>query len=298
MDWLSEINRLIPLGFQLTSGCVLLSGVIYSFWLWVKSGFKAPLYIHIIANISGLIAIILTYLSYSSDASNTDKVIWLILIFPLSVYLIFAIFGGGHIVTDSEWRRIESPSKSIWLENMLAWLVQKIPPFYRWLASFDEVKALAWACQITTYAVGVLLIYDFGAEIMWLVSHLIDNYLKATSVASIVFFILAIIIGAGRQLSSFLMARDYFIWIEHESHILRKTLLGYVPGERWQKSFMFRVVSWASTTCLTIVPSAIFSQYASTHVAEIFWIVFLLIIIFRIGISFICRRYVLRFTTE
>jgi len=95
MDWVIEITSTIH-----ALGAIL--GGMASFIVWRSVGFKAPLYLHVIAFLSGCIGVVLAYLGHASGAEHGHKAIWLIVGFPIATYFIFGVFGGGHVMADRE----------------------------------------------------------------------------------------------------------------------------------------------------------------------------------------------------
>ena len=77
----------------------LLAGIA-SFLAWKRAGFKAPRYLHIIAIILGVIAVLIVFMVYDSKPENAARTVWVIILFPAITYFVFAFFGGGHVMEE------------------------------------------------------------------------------------------------------------------------------------------------------------------------------------------------------
>ncbi len=93
MDWLIELTRTAHTLWAILAG-------ITSFIVWKRVGFKAPMYLHVIAFASGCIGVLLAYMGHASGAEHGHKAIWLIVGFPVATYFVFGFFGGGHVMAD------------------------------------------------------------------------------------------------------------------------------------------------------------------------------------------------------
>ena len=74
--------------------------------LWWRSRFWAPLYVHLIAASSMLIALSLVWMAWSVDDPLKARVVWLVVVFPALVYMTFGFYGGDiirkHLLTKDE----------------------------------------------------------------------------------------------------------------------------------------------------------------------------------------------------
>jgi hypothetical protein len=77
----------------LLSPIVVLAGAM-SLALWWRSRFWAPIYIHLIAASSTLIASLLALMASIVDDPLKARALWLVVIFPALVYLTFGFYGG------------------------------------------------------------------------------------------------------------------------------------------------------------------------------------------------------------
>ena len=75
---------------------VVLAGAM-SLALWWRSRFWTPIYIHLIAASSTLIASLLAWMAWAVDDPLKGRVLWLVVIFPALVYLTFGFYGGKII---------------------------------------------------------------------------------------------------------------------------------------------------------------------------------------------------------
>jgi hypothetical protein len=69
--------------------------MLFSIFHWVRSGFWVPKYIHFMALIALLIAGFLAYFAHSINKSNSSITLYLVVGFPLAVYVIYGLYGGG-----------------------------------------------------------------------------------------------------------------------------------------------------------------------------------------------------------
>lgn len=74
---------------------ILLLVIIKSTFHWVRTGFWVPKYIHFISIFMLFVAGTMSYLAYSVKDANADKTIYLLMGFPLAVYVIYGLYGGG-----------------------------------------------------------------------------------------------------------------------------------------------------------------------------------------------------------
>jgi uncharacterized membrane protein YoaK (UPF0700 family) len=81
---------------------IVFLGVI-SVTLWWRSYFWAPMYIHLLAGLSILVASLLVWMAWVVDNPLKGRVIWLVVIFPALMYLTFGFYGGviisKHLMT-------------------------------------------------------------------------------------------------------------------------------------------------------------------------------------------------------
>lgn len=68
-----------------------------SLFHWVRTGFWVPKYIHFIAIAAGLVSAALSYYAYSINDPKANKTIYLALGFPVAVYIIYGLYGGGQV---------------------------------------------------------------------------------------------------------------------------------------------------------------------------------------------------------
>ncbi len=61
---------------------------------WVKSGFRVPRYIHLMALSASLLGAGLAWLAWISSDPLASRHALLIVVFPLAVYVTFAFYGG------------------------------------------------------------------------------------------------------------------------------------------------------------------------------------------------------------
>ncbi len=78
---------------------------IANFIFWVRSGFWAPKYIHWIAIASFVIGAGLAWMAHESGYPDADRHNWLIVLFPLLVYLGYAFFRGDSDKERSKMQR-------------------------------------------------------------------------------------------------------------------------------------------------------------------------------------------------
>lgn len=71
--------------------------IVSSLFHWVRTGFWVPKYIHFIAIAAGLVSAALSYYAYSISDPNLNKTIYLVIGFPVAVYIIYGLYGGGQI---------------------------------------------------------------------------------------------------------------------------------------------------------------------------------------------------------
>ena len=76
---------------------VVLVGGLISLFLWWRSGFWAPRYIHILAHVSGALGLLLAWMAWDSDHPMKEQHVWLAVIFPAIVYVAFGFYGGKVI---------------------------------------------------------------------------------------------------------------------------------------------------------------------------------------------------------
>jgi hypothetical protein len=95
MDWLVGIGTTVR-------GLLVVVTAIISFVAWKRVGFKAPMYIHLIAFIAGFFGVLLAYMGHASGAEHGHKALWLVVAFPICTYLFFGLFGGGIVMADRE----------------------------------------------------------------------------------------------------------------------------------------------------------------------------------------------------
>jgi uncharacterized membrane protein YoaK (UPF0700 family) len=83
---------------------IVFLGVI-SLALWWRSRFWAPMYIHLLAALSTLIASLLVWMAWVVDDPLKGRVVWMVVIFPAFVYLTFGFYGGKiirkHLLTKT-----------------------------------------------------------------------------------------------------------------------------------------------------------------------------------------------------
>ena len=65
--------------------------------LWWRSRFWAPMYIHLLAASSSLIASLLVWMAWVVDDPFKGRAFWMVIIFPALVYLTFGFYGGKII---------------------------------------------------------------------------------------------------------------------------------------------------------------------------------------------------------
>lgn len=91
------MHKLMVIGLCIT--------IIFSIYYWVRSGFWIPKYIHYLAIFMALVAIAMSYFSYSVNDPAAPKVLYFIPIFPVMVYLGYILYGGGFVSRERTMRR-------------------------------------------------------------------------------------------------------------------------------------------------------------------------------------------------
>jgi hypothetical protein len=90
------MTSILDLLRALISPIVVLAGAM-SLARWWRSRFWAPIYIHLIAASSTLIASLLAWMAWIFDDPLKARGLWLVVIFPALVYLTFGFYGGKII---------------------------------------------------------------------------------------------------------------------------------------------------------------------------------------------------------
>ena len=95
---IESIKELIK-GFHLIHGVIFLTVGVFNLWFWSRRRFWVPKYVHVMASISFIIAILLGWMAFSLDhVSNPGRAIkiWILItvLFPTIVYFAFAFYGG------------------------------------------------------------------------------------------------------------------------------------------------------------------------------------------------------------
>ena len=90
MTSLLDLLRALLLPIVIFAGAMSLA-------VWWRSRFWAPIYIHLIAASSTLIAALLVWMAWVVDDPLKGRVVWLVVIFPALVYLTFGFYGGKII---------------------------------------------------------------------------------------------------------------------------------------------------------------------------------------------------------
>lgn len=85
--------------------------VISSIYYWVRSGFLVPKLMHYLAILMVLIAIAMSYFSYSANDPTLPKVLYSIPMFPAIVYLGYILLGGGFQSMRMKKQSREKPVK-------------------------------------------------------------------------------------------------------------------------------------------------------------------------------------------
>jgi hypothetical protein len=86
-------------GFHLIHGVIFLIVGVFNLWFWSRRRFWVPKYVHVMAGISFVIAILLGWMAFSLDrVSDPGRAIrvWILItvLFPTIVYFAFAFYGG------------------------------------------------------------------------------------------------------------------------------------------------------------------------------------------------------------
>jgi hypothetical protein len=72
---------------------LIIVGGLTSLYMWWRTGFWAPTYIHVIASIGALVGLLLAWMAFSFDHPMKERHIWLVVIFPAIAYLAFGFYG-------------------------------------------------------------------------------------------------------------------------------------------------------------------------------------------------------------
>ncbi len=83
----SIIETIFPIG--------LIILILFSAFHWIRTGFWVPKYIHFIAFFMLLVAGSLAFLAHSVNDKNANITLYLIIGFPVAVYIIYGLYGGG-----------------------------------------------------------------------------------------------------------------------------------------------------------------------------------------------------------
>ncbi|HEV8640644.1 MAG TPA: hypothetical protein VGV13_06050 [Methylomirabilota bacterium] len=90
MDTALDLLHALTLPFVIVGGLV-------SLFLWWKSGFWVPRYIHVIAGLSSLLGLLLSWMARDLDHPLKERHVWIAVIFPALVYVVFGFYGGRVI---------------------------------------------------------------------------------------------------------------------------------------------------------------------------------------------------------
>ena len=115
--------------------------ILASLFHWVRTGFWVPKYIHFIALAMLLIAVLLAYMAYSINDENAFKSICLVVGFPIAVYIIYGLYGGGINSKDIKINEGLAIDRQMLKEEVIEILKQRFWPLTK--LSFETLLILS-----------------------------------------------------------------------------------------------------------------------------------------------------------
>jgi uncharacterized membrane protein len=95
IEWIKDLLK----QFHLIHGVLIIIAGVFNLWFWSRRRFWVPKYVHIVAAISLVIAILLGWMAFPLDqTSNPQRAIgiWIFItiLFPTVVHFVFVFLGG------------------------------------------------------------------------------------------------------------------------------------------------------------------------------------------------------------
>lgn len=114
---------------------------VLSIFHWVRTGFWVPKYIHGIAAIMFISAIFLFMLANSVNDRFVFKTIYIIIGFPLAVYVIYGIYGGGLVSKNIKVNDYFTLDRAMLREEVVFLLKELFLPYQNW--SYNNLLLLS-----------------------------------------------------------------------------------------------------------------------------------------------------------
>jgi len=143
------------------AGLVIL--LVFSLFHWIRTGFWVPRYIHFAAVCSMVVAALLAYGEFSSGGGH--KMVYLVLVigFPLSVYLIYGIYGGGFHSKELRINQLLSIDRAMDKDEALSLLKEQLGTYKEW--SYENLLILSANGQSVEITSGSGRRYKFTIQV-------------------------------------------------------------------------------------------------------------------------------------
>jgi len=120
---------------------ILLLIIVKSTFHWIRTGFWVPKYIHFISIFMLITGGVLSYLAYSVKDANADKTIYLIIGFPLAVYIIYGLYGGGIHSKDIQINENLIIDRAMLKSEVVSLFIEHFAPYTKW--NFENLVLLS-----------------------------------------------------------------------------------------------------------------------------------------------------------
>jgi len=143
---------------------LLLLIIVRSAFHWIRTGFWVPKYIHFISFIMFLIAGSLSYLAYSVNDANANKTIYLVIGFPIAVYIIYGLYGGGMHSKEIKINEYCYVDRAMIQNDVITIFNEHFVPYTKW--SFENLLLLSANQHISevTGKSGKVYLLEIAAE--------------------------------------------------------------------------------------------------------------------------------------
>jgi hypothetical protein len=106
--------------------------ILASIFHWVRTRFWVPKYIHYLSALMFVVGSLFIYMEYSISKTLSYSLLWFVPGFPLAVYLIFGIYGGGLVTKENKINDLMTVDRALNKDEIVSLLTENLGPYRNW----------------------------------------------------------------------------------------------------------------------------------------------------------------------